>query len=104
MFDLGKTYNKAMFRIRERISTLIVAQARKIYWGSKECGLEAEPPHGHLASSGSNRLALYSRTRYLLQIRWDMKAGPISLLKMITLLGVVVSSTFLSILMSVTIA
>jgi acetyltransferase-like isoleucine patch superfamily enzyme len=32
MFDLGETYNKAMFRIRERISTLLIARSRKIYW------------------------------------------------------------------------
>jgi acetyltransferase-like isoleucine patch superfamily enzyme len=33
MFDLGEAYFKAIFRIRERISTIIVARARTIYWG-----------------------------------------------------------------------
>jgi acetyltransferase-like isoleucine patch superfamily enzyme len=32
MFDRGETYYKAIFRIRERISTLIVARISKIYW------------------------------------------------------------------------
>ena len=32
MFDRSEIYNKAMFRIRERISTLIVARFRGIYW------------------------------------------------------------------------